>query len=86
MDRIPHHVKDLHLQHRVTSLEEDSDGTPSESKAESLLCDTEDTESDNSLEEGPVVDPPPVPLHRSTWRKQSLPDCHICDHEIRGGV
>ena len=29
-------------------MEEDSDGTPSESEAESLLCNTKDTESDDS--------------------------------------
>ena len=67
VDGIPRHVKDLRLQHGVTSLEEDSDGTPSESKAESLLCDTKDTESDDSPEEGAMAEPPPVPLHRCTW-------------------
>ena len=83
---MPRHIKDLCPQHSVTLLEKDSDGTPSESKAESLLCDTEDTESDNSLEEGAMEEPPPVPLRRSTWRKWPPPDCHICDHEIRGEV
>ena len=42
VDGIPCHMKDLRLQHSVTSLEEDSDGIPSESESESLLCDTED--------------------------------------------
>ena len=80
-------VKDLRSRHSVTSLEEDSDGTPSESEAESLLCDTEDTESDDSPEEGAVVEPPPMLWRRSTRRKRTPPDCHICDHEIRwGGV
>ena len=45
VDEVPRHVKDLRLRHSVTSLEKDSDGTPSESEAENLLCDTEDTES-----------------------------------------
>ena len=84
VDRVPRHVKDLHPRHSVTSLEEDSDGEPSESEAESLLCDTDDTESDDSSEEGAMAEPPPVPLRRSTRRKQPLPDCHICDHEISG--
>ena len=66
VDRVPRHVKDLHLRHNVTSLEEDSDGTSSESVAESLLCDTEDTEPDDLPEEGAVAERPPVPLHRST--------------------
>ena len=70
----------------VISLEGDFDGTPSESKAESLLCDTKDTESDDSPEEGAVVEPPPVPLRRNTWWKWLLPDCDICDHEIGGSV
>ena len=39
---------------------------PSESEAESLLCDTEDTESDNSPEERAMLEPPLVPLCRST--------------------
>ena len=58
MDGVPHHIKDLCPQHSVTSLEEDSDGTPSKSKAESQLCDTEDTESDDLPEEGAMVEPP----------------------------
>ena len=66
VDRIPRHMKDLCLRHSVTSLEEDSNCTPSESEAESLLCDTKDTESDDSPEEGTMAEPPPVPLHRST--------------------
>ena len=70
VDGVPHHVKDLRPRHSVTSLEEDSDGTPSESEAESLLCDTEDTESDDSPEEGAVAEPPPVPLCRSIRRKR----------------
>ena len=81
VDGVPCHIKDLHLQHSVTSLEEDSDGTPSES----LLCDTENTESDDSSEEGAMPEPTSMPLHRSTWCKRPSPDCHICDHEIRGG-
>ena len=84
VDGVLRYIKDLRPPHSVTSLEEDSDGTPSESEAESLLCDTEDRESDDSPEEGAVAEPPPVPLRRSTWRKRSPPDCHICDHEIRG--
>ena len=75
VDGVPRHVKDLHTQHSLTLLEEDSDGTPSESEAESLLCDTEDTESDDSPEEGAVVEPPPVPLRRSTRQKWLPPDC-----------
>ena len=31
-----------------------------------------------------MAEPPPVPLRRRTQQKQPLPDCHICDHEIRG--
>ena len=50
VDGVPRHVKDLRLRHSVTSLEEDSDSTLSESEAKNLLCDTEDTESDNSPE------------------------------------
>ena len=84
VDGVLCHVKDLRPQHKLTSLEKDSYGTPSESEAESLLCDTTETESDNSLEEGAVVEPPPVPLHRSTRQKQPPPDCHIFDHEISG--
>ena len=83
VDGIPHHMKDLRPRYSVTSLEEDSDGTPSESEAESLLCDTEDTESNNLPEEGAVAEPSPVPLCWSTWRKRPPPDCYICDHEIR---
>ena len=74
VDRVTRHIKDLHLRHSVTSVEEDSDGTPSESKAESILYDTEDTESDNLPDKGAVVEPLPVPLCRSTQR----------NHEIRG--
>ncbi len=66
MDGVPRHVKDLRPRHSMISLEEDSDDTPSESKAESLLCNTEDTESDNLPKEGAVTEPPPVPLRRST--------------------
>ena len=55
VDGVPRHVKDLLPRHSVTSLEEDSDATHSESEAESLLCDTEDTESDDSPEEGAEV-------------------------------
>ena len=84
VDGVPRHVKDLHPPHSLTSLEEDSDHTPSESETESLLCDTENTESDDSPEEGAVVEPPSMPLRRSTRRKQLPPDCHICNHEIRG--
>ena len=84
VDGIPCHVKDLRLRHCVTSLEEDSDGTPSESEAESLLCDSEDTVSDDSPEEGDVAEPPLVPLRRNTRRKRPRPDCHIYDHEISG--
>ena len=83
-DGISCHLKDLRSRHSVISLKENFDGTPSKSKTESLLCDTEDTESDNSPEEGAMAEPPPVPLRRSTRRKQLPPDCHICDHEIRG--
>ena len=86
VDRVPRHIKDLRPQHSVTSLEEDSDGTPSESETESLLCDTEDTESAGSPEEGAVAEPPLVPLHKSTWQKWRPPDCHICDHGIGWGV
>ena len=68
----------------MTLLEEDSDGTPSESEAESLQCDTEDTESDDSPKEGAMVEPPPVPLHRSTQQKRLLTDCRIFNYEIRG--
>ena len=85
VDGIPCHVKDLRPQHSVTSLEEDSDGTPSESEAENL-CDTKDTESDNSPEEGAIAEPLPVLLQRSTRQKRPPPDCHICDHEIGGSV
>ena len=46
----------------MTLLEEDSDGTPSKSEAESLLCDTEDTESDDLPEEDAMVEPPPMLL------------------------
>ena len=67
----------------MTSLVEDSDGTPSESEEESLLCDTEDTESDDLPEEGAIVEPPLVPLRKSIQRKWLPPDCHICDHEIK---
>ena len=84
VDIVPRHVKDLCLRHSVTSSEEDFDGTSSESEAETLLCDTKDTESDNSPEEGAVVEPPPVPLYRSTRQKRPPPDCHVCYHEIRG--
>ncbi len=63
---VPRHVKDLCPRHIVASLEEDPDCTPSESESESLLCDTEDTESDGLPEEGAVAEPPPVPLCRST--------------------
>ena len=84
VDGVPRHIKDLRQWHSLISLEEDSDGTPSESKAESLLCDTEDTESDDSPDEEAVVEPSPVPLRRSTRQKRPQPDCHICDHEIRG--
>ena len=84
VDGVPRHVKDLRPRHSLTSLEEDSDGTPSESATKNLLCDTTDTESDDSPEEGAVVEPPPVPLHRSTRQKRPPPECHICDHEIRG--
>ena len=84
VDGVPRHVKDLRPRHSVTSLEEDSDGTPSESEVERLLCDTEDTESDDSPEEGAVAEPPSVPLRRSTRRKRPPPDCHICDHKISG--
>ena len=84
VDRVPRYIKDMRPQHSVTLLEEDSDGIPSESEAESLLCDTEDTESDDSPEEEAVAEPPPMTLHRRTQRKRSPPDCHICDHEIRG--
>ena len=80
VDGVPRHVKDLRPWHSLTSLKEDSDGTPSES----LLCDTEDTESDDLPEEGVVVEPPPVPLCRSTRQKRPPPDCDICDHKIRG--
>ena len=79
VDEIPHCMKDLCPRHSVKSLGEDS-----ESKAESLLCDNKDIESDDSPEEGAVAAPPPVSLCRSTCRKRPLPDCHICDHEIRG--
>ena len=65
VDRIPCHMKDLHPQHSVTLLEEISDGTPSESKAESLLCDSEDAGSDNSPEEKAEAEPTSMPLHRS---------------------
>ena len=82
VDGVPRHIKDLRPRHSVTSLEEDSDGTPSKSEAESLLC---DTESDDSPEEGAVAEPPPVPLCRSTGRKRPPPDYHTCDHEIRVG-
>ena len=82
VDGVPYHVKDLHQRHSVTSMEEDSDGTPSESEAESLLCDTDDTESDDSPEERAMAESPPVPLCQSTRQKRLLPDCHICDHEI----
>ena len=54
VDGMPRRAKDLRPRHSVKSLEEDSDGTPSESEAESLF-DTEDTESDDSPEEGAVV-------------------------------
>ena len=84
IDRVPHHIKALRMQHSLTSLEKDSDGTPSESEAESPLCDTEDTESDDSPEEGTVVETLPMLLRRSTLRKRPLPNCHICDHEISG--
>ena len=67
VDGVPRHVKDLCPRHSLTLLEEDSNGTPSESKAGSILCDTTDTESDHLPEEGTVVEPPPVPLRRSTW-------------------
>ena len=69
MDGVTRHIKDMSPQHSVTLLEEDSDGTP-ESEAESLLCDTKDTESDDSPVEGVVAEPPRMPLHRSTRRKQ----------------
>ena len=59
VDRIGCHVMNQHLRHSVTSVGEDSDGTPSESEAESLLCDTEDAESDNSLKGGAVGEPLP---------------------------
>ena len=85
VDGIPRHVKDLHPWHSGTSLEEDSDGTPSESKAESLLCDIEDTESDDLPEEGAVAEPPPMPLRKSTWRKQLPPLPHLWSWD-RGGV
>ena len=84
VDGIPGHIKVLHPRHSLTSLEEDSDGTPSDSEAESLLCDTKNTESDDSPEEGAVVEPQPVPLHRSIWRKWPRPNFHISDHEISG--
>ena len=74
VDGVPCHVKDLRPQHCVASLEEDSDGTPSESESESLLCDTKNTESDDSPEEETGVGPPPMPLRRTTWRKQPPPD------------
>ena len=79
VDGVPCYVKDLPPRYCVTLLEEDSDGTP-ESEAESLLCGTEDTESDNSLEEGAV------PLCRSTRQKRLPPDYHIWDHEISWSV
>ena len=66
-------MKDLQPRHSVTSLEEGSDGTPSESEAESLLCDTEDTESDDSPEEGAVAEPPPMPLYSSEVATARLP-------------
>ena len=86
VDEVLCHVKDQRPQHSVTSLEEDSNATLSESEAESLLCDTEDIESDDSPKEGAMAEPPPVPLRRSTRRKQPPPDCHIFDHEIRGSI
>ena len=58
-------MRDLRLRHSMTLLEENSDGTPSESETESLLCDTEDTELDNSPEEGAKGEPSSVPLCRS---------------------
>ena len=48
VDRVHRHVKNLCSRYSVTSLEKDSEGTPSEIEAESLLCNTEDTESDDS--------------------------------------
>ena len=85
VDGIPCHVKDLRLRHFVITPEEDSDSTTtSERKAESLLQDDgEDSEPESVLTEETSRNPF-QPLRRSTIRKRPPPDCHLCDHEIRG--
>ena len=67
VDGIPCHVRDLHLRHSVNLLEEDFDGTPSETEVESLVCDTEDAESDNSSEEEAEAEPLSMSLCRSVY-------------------
>ena len=86
VDRIPCHIKDLHPRHCVITPEEDSNSTTSpERRAESLLQDDrEDSEPDCAPTEGAEVGHPFLSLQRSTRQKRLLPDCHICDLEIRG--
>ena len=85
VDRIPCHVKDLCTRPSLTKSEEDFDNT-SESGAESLLLEEENTESDNLPEDGAEAEPLSLSLRRRTCCKWPLPGCHLCDHEIGGEV
>ena len=80
VDWILHHAKDLCPCLGVTTSEEDSNGTSSESGAENLLHDDENAKSDNLPKEGAAAE---TPIPRSTFQKQLPPSCHLCDSNLK---
>ena len=91
---MPHHVRDLHPIIVLDTSEGGSDSelstqsarviTINEARGDPLEVNTmhvtDDTSADESFEEEVVLP------RRSARRKRSTLVCHLCDHEITGGV